>query len=75
MKTLDEFVGLVRTELGLPLTDGDARRTFDELPGWDSVYLLTVLTLLERRTGKQVSLPAMLEAGSLEQIYTLAAAA
>ncbi|CAJ62718.1 hypothetical protein FRAAL4076 [Frankia alni ACN14a] len=43
----------------------------DELPGWDSVQLLAVLVILERNADAQISLPALLEAGSLESIYQL----
>jgi acyl carrier protein len=72
---IDDFVALVRDELGLPVTAADAGRSFDELPGWDSVHLLWLLTTLERETGRQLSLPDVLEAGSLAQIHALAVAA
>lgn len=75
MNNLDDFMTLVRDELGLPVTVDDAGCSFDELAGWDSLHLLWLLTLVERRTGRQVSLPALLEAGNLEQVYSLVAAA
>jgi acyl carrier protein len=71
VNNLDEFMTLVRDELGLPVTAEDAGCAFDELAGWDSVHLLWLLTLVERRTGRQVSLPDLLEARSLEQVYSL----
>lgn len=72
MITLDAFVELVQDELGLPVTPQTAAADWDELPGWDSVQLLTLLTLLERETGRSLSLPAFLDAASLEQVYRIA---
>jgi acyl carrier protein len=74
VNNIDDFIALVRDELGLPVTAGDASRGLDEIPGWDSVHLLWLLTALERETGRQVSLPDVLEAASLEQIYLTAVA-
>ena len=73
MNTIDDFVALVREEIGLPLELADLDRHFDELPGWDSVHLLQLLTVLEKKTGRRISLPAVLESSSLENIYALAA--
>jgi acyl carrier protein len=72
MDSIEEFVALVRDELGLPLTASDAGRSFDELPGWDSIHLLTLATALERTTGRRLSLPDVLQTSSLESLYTLA---
>jgi hypothetical protein len=71
VKTIDDFVLLLRDEMGLDITVPDAARGFDELPGWDSVHLLSLLTLMEQTTGRQVALPAVLEAPSLEDVYRL----
>lgn len=73
MKDLDDFVALVRDELGLPVTREDTERSLDALDGWDSVYLLRLLTLLEQETGRSVSLPDVLEAPTLGHIYKLVA--
>ncbi|WP_030912403.1 acyl carrier protein [Streptomyces sp. NRRL F-5126] len=73
MISIDEFVSIVRDELGLPLTAEDVDLSFDELPGWDSVQMLWLLTILERRTGKSLSLPDMLEAPSLAALYKIVA--
>ena len=72
MKTVDDFVELLSDEIGLAVTVHDLDSSFDQVPGWDSVHLLTLMMLLERRTGRPVSLPAMLEAPSLGHIYQLA---
>lgn len=74
MNTLDDFVELVRDELGLAVTTETVGQTFDQLEGWDSVQLLALLTALERETGRRISLPDVLEAPSLEHVYTLAVA-
>lgn len=73
MNTIEDFIGLIRDGLGLPVTVADASRSLDDIPDWDSVHLLWLATSLERETGRAVSLASVLEAGSLEQIYQLAA--
>ena len=74
MTTLDDFITLIRDELGIPVTIEDVDRQFGELPGWDSVNLLQLLSALERETGQQLSLPEMLDAPSLGRIFELAVA-
>ncbi|KJE20159.1 phosphopantetheine-containing protein [Frankia torreyi] len=74
MTTVEEFVALVRDELGLPISADDIESSFDEIPGWDSVHLLWLLSILEQRTGRSVSLPDVLEASSLRGIYALTVA-
>ncbi|WP_086666307.1 acyl carrier protein [Lentzea kentuckyensis] len=74
MKTVEEFIDLVRDQLGLPLTADDADTTLSALPGWDSVHLLRLLTVLEKRTGRDISLPELLEASTLDGIYRMAVA-
>lgn len=72
MNDIDDFVTLLRDEIGLPVTTEDILLGLDQVPGWDSMHLLTLLTLLERQTGRRIPLPAMLEAPTLERIYALA---
>jgi acyl carrier protein len=74
VNTADEFVDLLRDELGLTVTAADLEVGFDELPGWDSLHLLWLLTLVERRTGRVVSLPEVLEAANLRDLYALVSA-
>ncbi|MFV2176862.1 acyl carrier protein [Actinomadura sp. LOL_016] len=71
MTTIDDFVALVRDHLGLPVTAKDAERTLDQIPGWDSMYLLWLLTTIERETGRSVPLPDLLQASSLHEMYLL----
>ncbi len=66
-----EFVDLLQDEIGLDVGAGDLGRAFDDLSGWDSVRLLAMLVLLEKRLGRPLSLPGFLEAASLESIYEM----
>lgn len=70
--TVEEFVALVRDELGLPVKVADLDRSLDTVDGWDSVLLLSLCTALERATGRQLSLPEVLEANTLADIYAVA---
>lgn len=70
MESINDLIDLVRDEVGLPVTEEDATRDFDQLTGWDSVYLLHLAMVLERETGRPVSLPDLLEARSLDAVYT-----
>jgi acyl carrier protein len=74
VNSLDDFVSLVRDQLGLPVTLENVTDGWDELPGWDSVHLISLLAALERETRRPISLPGMLEAASLQEIYALAVA-
>ncbi|MDR7303667.1 acyl carrier protein [Haloactinomyces albus] len=71
MNTLDEFVTMMRDQIGLELTVELTSRGFDEVPGWDSVHLLGLVSAMEKRTGRSVPLPDILEASSLEDIFNL----
>ncbi|MFE2428506.1 acyl carrier protein [Streptomyces sp. NPDC059373] len=75
MTDLEEFIALIRDDLGLPVTVEDAGRRLHDLPGWDSIHLLRLVTVLEDRTGRSISVIDLLEAPSLESIYDLAATA
>lgn len=72
MNSIDDLIAIVRDELGLPVAIEDAEAGFDELAGWDSVHLLRLVTVLESTTGRRMSLPAVLEADSLADVYALA---
>ncbi|KAB8159580.1 acyl carrier protein [Streptomyces sp. 3MP-14] len=74
MNDIDDFVTLIRAEMGLPVTRENVGVTFDELPQWDSVHLLTLLSLLERETSRSIAVPDALEATSLADLYELAVA-
>ncbi|MER6098117.1 acyl carrier protein [Streptomyces sp. NPDC001728] len=75
MKNLDDFLTLVESEIGLSLTPATVGAGFDELPGWDSLHLLTLLTAIERETGQRVPMTQVLESTSLHDVFALTAAA
>ncbi|MER5548727.1 acyl carrier protein [Streptomyces sp. NPDC001118] len=70
--TLADFVTTVRDELGLPLADEQVAADFDDLPEWDSLHLLKLVTAVEQATGHPVPVGRVLEARSLKEIYDLA---
>jgi hypothetical protein len=72
VNSIDEFVRLLHDELGLAVTKENVADDWDDLPGWDSLYLLSLLGILERETKRPLSLPEVLEATSLQQVYVLA---
>ncbi|SDG95037.1 hypothetical protein SAMN05421505_109224 [Sinosporangium album] len=72
MTTIDDFVALLRDELGLDVGREDLGRSLDEVAGWNSIHLLALATRLERVSGRPVVLPELLKAGSLEEIYAAA---
>lgn len=72
MNSIGEFVSLVHDELGLPVTVEDAARELNDIPGWDSMHLLWLVTILEQRTGRGLSVVDILDAPNLKYIYELA---
>ncbi|WP_031075126.1 phosphopantetheine-binding protein [Streptomyces sp. NRRL WC-3742] len=69
---LAELIAVAATELGLPLGPEDAEADFDDLPGWDSLHLLSLLTALEGLSGRRLSLPDLLGARTLAEIHRIA---
>ena len=69
MNSIDDLLDVVRDQLGLPVTADDADRALNEIPGWDSVHLLWLMTTLEARTGRRISMPEVLEASTLAELY------
>ena len=74
MITVDRFVTLLRDEMALAVTEDELAKDLDSVESWDSVYLLTLCTILERETGRSLRLAEVLEAPSLEAVYRLATA-
>ncbi|MET7479257.1 acyl carrier protein [Streptomyces sp. NPDC005648] len=70
--TLADFVTTVRDELGLPLADDQVGADYDELPEWDSLHLLKLVTAVEHAIGTPVPVGRVLEARSLQEFYDLA---
>ncbi|MER5757258.1 phosphopantetheine-binding protein [Streptomyces sp. NPDC002088] len=74
MNSLDDFAELISDQIGIPVTSEDLRRSVDQVPGWDSLHVMWLLTLLERETGRRLSLPQVIEAPTLAHVYDLAVA-
>lgn len=70
--TIEDFIDLLNQELGLAWSLEDADVDLDRLPDWNSLHLLSVLTALEQRTGREVSLPDALAATSLRGLLAAA---
>ncbi|MEV6652585.1 phosphopantetheine-binding protein [Streptomyces sp. NPDC051219] len=64
-----EFCTLLEEELGFHLTPQDLDRPLDDLPEWDSVHLLRLVTVVESRTGRRLPVAGLLEASTLRQMY------
>lgn len=72
MNSMDDFLALLRDELGLQVTRQDVGVDLHHVAGWDSLYFLYLLTTLEKRTGRSLLLADLLEASTLNDIYALA---
>lgn len=72
--TRDRFVELVRTESGLEITELSLSTPFDAVAGWDSLYLLKVITAVEAETGTPVSVVRAMQGTCLDDIYRVATA-
>jgi acyl carrier protein len=74
MNDMAGFIAVLQDELGLPVTLADAGKDLDQVAGWDSVHLLELLVLVEQKTGRRVSLPDLLTARSMADVYAAVAA-
>ncbi|MFD9223061.1 phosphopantetheine-binding protein [Streptomyces sp. NPDC002730] len=72
MHTVVDLISLANEHLGTDLEPADAERELTELPCWDSVSLLRLVSLLERELGRPVPVAELLEARSLGEIWTVA---
>jgi acyl carrier protein len=71
---IDEFLTLIRDELGLPVTAADTGQKLSDLPGWDSMHLLWLVSVLEQRYGRTLGIVDVLEATTLAEVYGVAEA-
>lgn len=69
-----EFIQLLNLNLGLALAQEQWSVDFDEINGWDSLYLLRVLTVLEREMSVRLSVADLLSVRSLSDIYAMVVA-
>ncbi|MEW2082754.1 acyl carrier protein [Streptomyces sp. NPDC005283] len=63
------FCTLLEEELGLHITPEDLDRPLDEVPEWDSVHLLRLVTVVESLTGRSVPVTGLLEAVTFREMY------
>ncbi|HEV2639000.1 MAG TPA: phosphopantetheine-binding protein [Actinocrinis sp.] len=75
MNSVEDLISLIQDELGIAVTADDVDRSLDQIPGWDSVHLLWLVTLVEQRTGRPTSLPDLLEARDIVGLYNVLGAA
>ncbi|MCX4820515.1 phosphopantetheine-binding protein [Streptomyces sp. NBC_01142] len=75
MHTVVDLISLANEHLGTDLEPGDAARDLAEVPCWDSVHLLRLVSLLESELGRPVPVAEVLEARSLDEIWTAAVGA
>jgi acyl carrier protein len=69
--TTEQFIGILRDLVGFPVGPEELDTAFDQLPGWDSVYLLKLVTSMERETGLRLPVARVLEARSLGEVLAL----
>jgi acyl carrier protein len=72
MNDITDFVTILRNELGMTVAPEDLGKDLDQVAEWDSAHLLELVTVLERDTGRSISLPDALTASSLAEIYEVA---
>jgi acyl carrier protein len=67
----NDFAALVRGATGLDIAVADLALPFDQLPAWDSMYLLTLATAVESATGAPLSVADAIECASLGALREL----
>ncbi|WP_240135219.1 acyl carrier protein [Streptomyces sp. MUM 178J] len=70
MQSVVDLIQLANRRLGTELTAHDAERELAEVPCWDSVHLLRLVGLLEAELGRPVPVAEVLEARTLDEIWT-----
>lgn len=69
---IEDFCDLVRNETGLDVDIRMVSASFDSIEGWSSIMILMVANGFQRETGSRPSLPKMLKAGSLQELWLAA---
>lgn len=75
MYTVVDLISLANEHLGTDLEPEDAIRDLAELPCWDSVNLLRLVSLLETELARPVPVAEILQARTLGEIWTAAVTA
>ncbi|MFY4718928.1 acyl carrier protein [Streptomyces sp. LaBMicrA B280] len=66
---LDDFLRLLHDECCIDLRGRDAATRLADVPEWDSVLLLRLLTVLEEETGRRLSIQPFLTARTFGDIH------
>ncbi|BGE53225.1 acyl carrier protein [Klebsiella pneumoniae] len=69
---IEDFCNLVSNETGLDIDIGVISASFDSIEGWSSIMILMIANGFQRETGKKPSLPKLLKAGSLQELWVAA---
>jgi acyl carrier protein len=69
MNDIAAYAELIRDELGISVSPDELDQHLDELESWDSLYLLRLVTAIEGATGERVSIPDVLRATSLREVF------
>ncbi|HEY3717332.1 MAG TPA: phosphopantetheine-binding protein [Jatrophihabitantaceae bacterium] len=75
MNDVEDFVVLLREEVGLPIERSQLTTDLDNVPAWDSLLLLKLVVALERETGRRMPVGRLMAMRSLQDMYELVAAA
>jgi acyl carrier protein len=70
MLTQDQFIGIVRDQLRLPVT-GDLEQDFDQVVHWRSIQLVRLFLAVEELTGCRVSVADLLQQRTARGIYNV----
>lgn len=69
MISKEEFVAILDEELGFAISGDDLQSDVGNLIGWDSVMLLRVQVVFEKKLDRRISLPRLLEARTMAAVF------
>jgi acyl carrier protein len=69
MISKEEFVAILDEELGFTISATDLKADVGNLTGWDSVMLLRVQVVFEKKLNRRISLPRLLEARTMAAVF------
>ncbi|MQS14906.1 acyl carrier protein [Streptomyces kaniharaensis] len=67
----EAFLDLLQEEFGLVPEGLEKETELAVIPGWDSLFLLQLVALLERRQKRNLPIRAMIEARTLGRLHEL----
>jgi len=70
MLSRNDFVQLLDEELGLTLTLDDLDKEMTHLAEWDSIQLLRLHGVIEKKTGRQLPMSALFSLHSLGAVHS-----